>query len=161
MCPPPAPSPSKTAPSSSDHRIRAITVDGRKYSVSLRVLYDGVEHVGRLRFTDGTTSATFQDHGSIPGISLEDAVRKAEALSPTEMEQRCYRAQSEKRRFSKLRGATDEMIEKIKHLNRVAVGLEKGILDREAGQKELAEVEGELLEIVRGFRKHAGVEDAE
>jgi hypothetical protein len=53
------------------------------------------------------------------------------------------------------------MIEKIKHLNRVAVGLEKGILDREAGQKELAEVEGELLEIVRGFRKHAGVEDTE
>ena len=152
-----SPSPS---PSSTDHRIRAITVDGRKYAVSLRVLHDGVEHVGRLRFTDESASATFQDHGSIPGISVADAVRKAEELSPTELEQRCYRARSEKRRFSKLRNATDEMIDKIKHLNRVAVGLEKGIVEREAGQKELAEVQGELLDIVRRFRDHAGVEDA-
>ncbi|MDQ6768759.1 MAG: hypothetical protein M3Z54_02090 [Gemmatimonadota bacterium] len=150
---------SSKSPSSSDHRIRAVTVDGRKYGVSLRVLFDGVEHVGRLRFTDGSTSATFQDHGSIPGTTLEDAVHKAQEMSPTEMEQRCYRALSEKRRFSKLRNATDEMIEKIKVLNRVAVGLEKGIVEREAGQKELAEVEGELLDIVRRFRDHAGVED--
>ena len=147
------------ASANSDHPIRTITVDDRKYSVALRVGYDGVEHVGRLWFTDTATGVAYQDHGAIPGISALDAVRKAKAFNETEVEQRCYRALSEKRRFSKLRAATDKIIEKIKYLNRVAIGLEKGIIDRDGGNQELKEVQGQLLEIVRDLRYHAGVED--
>ena len=76
-----------------------------------------------------------------------------------EMSNRCYRALSEKRRFSKLRNATDEMINKIKYLNRIAIGLEKGMIDPAGGKQELDEVQAQLLDIVRSLRLHAGVED--
>jgi hypothetical protein len=145
--------------SSSDHQIRAITVDGQKYFVSLRIIYDGVENVGRLRFTDAGSEVTYQDHGGVPGISVDDAVRKASEFSEMEMEQRCYRALSEKRRFGKLRNATNVMIDKIKYLNRIAIGLEKGLLDPAAGKLELDQAQADLLDIVRTLRLHAGVED--
>ena len=147
-------------PASSDHQIRAITLDGQKYSVSLRVIHDGVEYLGRLRFTDAS-GMTYQDHGAVPGSTALDAVRRATAFGEGEMAQRCYRALAEKRRFSRLRTATDEMINKIKHLNRVAIGLEKGIIDPASGKQELDEVQAELLQIVRTLRVHAGVEDEE
>jgi hypothetical protein len=73
--------------------------------------------------------------------------------------QRCYRALSEKRRFGKLRRATDNMLEKIKYLNRVVVGLEKGLLDPVSGKLELDQTQSDLLDIVRSLRLHAGVED--
>ncbi len=79
-------------------------------------------------------------------------VRKASEFSVTEMERRCHRALSEKRRFSKLRGATDRMIDKIKYLNRVAIGLEKGVLDPQAGKQELDQVQSELMDIVKTLR---------
>jgi len=135
---------------STDHQIRTITIDGQKYFVCLRVGYDGIEYVGRLRFTDAKTEITYQDHGAVPGISALDAVRRAKEFSPNEMEQRCHRALSEKRRFGKLRGATDKMIQKIKYLGR---------LDKEGGQQELDQVQEQLIEIVRSLRQHAGVED--
>ncbi|HEY1951262.1 MAG TPA: hypothetical protein VGG76_00525 [Gemmatimonadaceae bacterium] len=144
---------------SSDHQIRSIDLDGQKYYVSLRVGYDGVEYIGRLMFTDAATEIFYQDHGGVPGTSVLDAVRKAKDFTPSQLEQRCYRALSEKRRFGKLRRATDEMIEKIKYLNRVAVGLEKGTLERDAGNQELDAVQAQLLDIVRKLRMHAGVED--
>jgi hypothetical protein len=143
----------------SDHEISTITVDGQKYFVVLRVAYDGVEYLGRLRFTDAAAEITYQDHGTIPGSTALDAVRKAKEFSPMEIEQRCYRALSEKRRFSKLRSATDEMINKIKHLNRVTIGLEKGMIDPAGGKQELDLVQSQLLEIVKTLRVHAGVED--
>jgi hypothetical protein len=145
--------------SSTDHQIREISIDGQKYFVCLRVGYDGIEYVGRLRFTDAGTEVTYQDHGAVPGISVLDAVRKAKEYSPTEMEQRCHRALAEKRRFGKLRSATDKMIDKIKYLNRVAIDLEHGRLDRDGGQQELDQVQEQLLEIVKSLRQHAGVED--
>ena len=147
------------ASASTDHQIRAITLDGQKFFVCLRVGYDGIEHVGRLRFTDAKTETTYQDHAAIPGISSLDAVRKAKEFSPKEMEARCHRALSEKRRFGKLRSATDRMIEKIKYLNRVAIDLNKGHLDRDGGKQELELVQEQLIEIVRSLKGHAGVED--
>jgi len=144
---------------SSDHQVRTITIDGQKYFVSLRVGYDGVEYIGRLLFTDASSEITYQDHGSVPGTSIEDAVHKARELSESQLEQRCHRALSEKRRFGKLRRTTDKMIEKIKYLNRVAIGLEKGLLDPEGGKAELDQAQSELLDIVRTLRLHAGVED--
>ena len=144
---------------STDHQIRTIAIDGQKYFVSLRVGYDGIEYIGRLLFTDASSEVTYQDHGSVPGTSVDDAVRKASELSESQLEQRCHRALSEKRRFGKLRRTTDQMIEKIKYLNRIAIGLEKGMLDPEGGKAELDQAQSELLDIVRTLRLHAGVED--
>jgi hypothetical protein len=144
---------------STEHQIRTVTIDGQGYLVTLRVGFDGVEHIGRLWFTDVATKDAYQDHGAIPGFDAADAVRKAKEFNDREMEQRCYRALSEKRRFGKLRGATDEMIDKIKELNRVVVGLEKGMIEQERGKIELAQIQGELLAIAKKLRDHAGVED--
>jgi hypothetical protein len=148
------------ASASTDHNIRTITADGRKYSVVLRIGYDGVEFVGRLRFTDiANPDLAFQDHGSIPGASMLEAVRKAKELTVREIETRLHRALSEKRRFNKLRDATDDMINTIKYLNRLAIDIKKGKLDQDGGKQELEQVQNQLLEIVRTFRHHAGVED--
>jgi hypothetical protein len=144
---------------STDHQIRTIVIDGQKYFVCLRVGFDGIEYVGRLRFTDASNEVTYQDHSAVPGISALDAVRKAKEFSTTEVEQRCHRALAEKRRFGKLRRATDQMIDKIKYLNRVAIDLEKGKLDRDGGQQELDLIQEQLIDIVRSLRMHAGVED--
>ena len=153
------PAPVITPAGSTDHQIRAISVDGQKFFVSLRVGYDGVEHIGRLMFTEASTEIVYQDHGGVPGINVMDAVRKAKEFTETQLEQRCHRALSEKRRFGRLRRATDQMINKIRHLNRVAVGLEKGLLDPQGGQLELDQAQTELMEIVKTLRLHAGVED--
>jgi hypothetical protein len=144
---------------SSDHQIRTIAVDGQKYFVSLRVGHDGVEHIGRMMFTEASTEIAYQDHGSVPGTSVQDAVGKARLFSEGELVTRCYRALSEKRRYGRLRRATDRMIEKIRQINRIAIGLEKGILESEKGKLELDQAQLELLDIVRSLRLHAGVED--
>jgi hypothetical protein len=144
---------------SSDHQIRSITIDGQKFFVSLRVGFDGVEYIGRLLFTEASTEIAYQDHGGVPGTSVPDAVRRANEFSQTELEQRCHRALAEKRRFGKLRRATDAMIEKIRHLNRLTVGLEKGLVDPVSGKLELDQAQSDLLAIVRSLRVHAGVED--
>jgi len=44
-------------------------------------------------------------------------------------------------------------------MNRVAIDLEKGRLDRDGGRQELDQVQEQLLDIVKSLRQHAGVED--
>jgi hypothetical protein len=149
----------RSSPASTDHQIRTIAVDGQKYFVSLRISNDGVEYIGRLMFTEASTEIAYQDHGGVPGTSVQQALGKAREFSDGELVQRCYRAQSEKRRFGRLRRATDRMIEKIRQLNRVAIGLEKGIIEPESGKAELNQAQSELLEIARSLRLVAGVED--
>jgi hypothetical protein len=51
------------------------------------------------------------------------------------------------------------MINQIKYLNRVVISLQSGMLDRDEGQKEIAKVEKQILDIVRSLPLHAGVED--
>lgn len=143
----------------SDHEVRVIELDGHSYRAILRVGFDGVEYVGRLWFSDKSDSKlAFLDHGAVPGSTAEDAVRKARGFSQTELEQRCYRALSEKRRFGALRRATDEIVHHIKYLNRVVINLQAGMLDPDGGQQEIQQIQGQILEIVRSLPLHAGVE---
>jgi hypothetical protein len=145
---------------SSEHEIRVITVDGHTYRTTLRVGFDGVEYIGRLWFIDTVDSElAFLDHGAIPASTVEQAVRKARDFTDGELEHRCHRALGEKRRFGKLRRATDEMINQIKYLNRVVISLQSGMLDREGGQQEIQQIQNQILAIVRSLPIHAGVED--
>jgi hypothetical protein len=145
---------------SSEHEIRVIAVDGNTYRTTLRVGFDGVEYIGRLWFIDKVDSElAFLDHGAIPAATVEEAVRKAQEFSDGELEHRCHRALGEKRRFGRLRRATDEMINQIKYLNRVVISLQSGMLDREGGQQEIQQIQNQILEIVRSLPIHAGVED--
>ncbi len=144
----------------SEHEIRLIALDGQTYRAVLRVVFDGIEHIGRLWFIDELDSKhAVLDHGSVPGSTVEEALRKAREFSQAELERRCHRALSEKRRFGKLRRATDEMINKIRYLNRVVISLQAGIMDREGGQQEIQQIQHQILAIVRTLPIHAGVED--
>ena len=148
------------AEESTEHEIRVVAVDEHTYRATLRVGFDGVEFIGRLWFIDEVESGlAFQDHAAVPGSTVDDAVRKAREFAKAELERRCHRALSEKRRFGKLRRATDEMINQIKYLNRVVISLQGGMLDRDEGQKEIQKIEQQILEIVRSLPLHAGVED--
>jgi hypothetical protein len=147
-------------PPGDEHEIRVVAVDDHTYRATLRVGFDGVEYIGKMWFIDEIDAQlAFVDHGAIPGFTVQDAVRKARAFSQTELEHRCHRALSEKRRFGKLRRATDEMINQIKYLNRVVINLQTGMLDREGGEQEIQQIQKQILAIVRSLPLHAGVED--
>jgi hypothetical protein len=143
-----------------EHSIGKITIGGKEYTVSLRVGYDGVEHIGRLQFAEtANPDVIYQDHGAIPGTTVAESTWKAKALTDKDLEHRLHRAMSERRRFGKLRSATDDMIEKIRDLNEVVINLQTGGRDRDEGNKEIEKIQADLLRIVRSFRQHAGVED--
>jgi len=143
-----------------EHEIRMVAVDGHTYRATLRVGFDGVEYIGKLWFIDEIDAQlAFMDHGAVPGFTVQDAVRKAKAFSQVELEHRCHRALSEKRRFGKLRKATDEMINQIKDLNRVVINLQTGMLDHEGGEQQIEQIQKQILTIVRSLPLHAGVED--
>jgi hypothetical protein len=143
-----------------EHEIRVVVVDDCTYRATLRVGFDGVEYIGKLWFIDeADAQLAFVDHAAVPGFTVQDALRKAKAFSQVELEHRCHRALSEKRRFGKLRRATDEMINHIKDLNRVVINLQTGMLDREGGQEEIQQIQKQILAIVRSLPLHAGVED--
>jgi hypothetical protein len=142
-----------------EHEIRAIEVDGNTYRVSLHVGFDGIEQVGQLWFVHADSELAFLDHAAIPGSTVEETVRRARAFSQGELEKRCHRALGEKRRFGRLRRATDEMINQIKYLNRVVINLRNGMLDRDSGTREIEQIQNQILEIVRSLPMHAGVED--
>jgi hypothetical protein len=146
--------------SATEHSIGKITAGGKEYSVSLRVGYDGVEHIGRLQFAEASNpDVIYQDHGAIPGTTVAEATWKAKELSDKDLEHRLHRAMSERRRFGKLREATNDMIERIRDLNEVVINLQTGGRDRDEGNKEIEKIQGDLMKIVRSFRQHAGVED--
>ena len=137
-----------------------IAIDGHVYQVVLRVGFDGVEYIGKLWFVDEVDSKlAFLDHGAVPGSTHDDAVRKAQEFSQAELEHRCHRALGEKRRFGKLRRATDDMIAQIRYLNRVVINLQTGLLERESGHQEIQQIQNKILAIVRSLPIHAGVED--
>jgi hypothetical protein len=149
----------ESSSSNVEHEIRAIEVDGNTFRVSLHVGLDGIEHVGQLWFIHADSELAFLDHGAIPGSTVEETVRKAREFSQGELAKRCNRALGEKRRFGRLRRATDEMINQIKYLNRVVINLRNGMLDRDGGTREIERIQDQILEIVRSLPIHAGVED--
>jgi hypothetical protein len=141
------------------HPIGQVEVDGKRFAVSLRTAYDGVEHVGKLWFTDleGATRA-IPDHGAVSGPTAKDAVEAALRLSADDLARRCRRAHADKRRYLKLRSATDSIIEQIKYMNRVAVSMRTGVIDMEGANQEIELAERQIQELVTQLRSLAGVE---
>jgi hypothetical protein len=132
------------------HAISSITVDGKEYRVALRLAYDGVEYIGRLWFSDPSSDQMgIPDHGAVPGRTI----------TPQDLERRCHRALADKRRYIRLRRATEEIITKIKYMNRVAVTMRHGMLDSEGASQELELIQKQIEEIVKTLPFHAGIEE--
>jgi hypothetical protein len=146
---------------STDHEplhVTTVEIDGRRFNVSIAVEYDGVEHVGHLWFADEEWDDDgFRDHGAIPGHNPADVLAHARQLSQSELALRYERAQSDKRRFHGLRRVTDDVLNHIRYLNKVATSMRAGLLDVEQAAAEIDETEKRLHEMVGQLRDYAGV----
>jgi len=139
--------------------IATLDYDGRRYNVSCRIAFDGIEYVGRLWFADETwDDGGLPDRGALPGRSRDEVLALARRLTQQEMMLRYRRALAEKRRFTGLRRATDDILGKIRYLNQVAISMRAGLLDTEGAAAEIDLTERQLHEIIEKLKLHAGVE---
>jgi hypothetical protein len=140
--------------------IATIESDGRRYNVSCRVGFDGVEYVGRLWFADESwDDLGLPDRGALPGRTKDEVLVQARRLTADELVKRHRRALSEKRRFHGLRKATDEILAKIRYLNQVAISMRAGLLDVEGAAQEIDLTEKQLHALIDRLSSFAGVED--
>ena len=140
--------------------IAAIEHEGRRLQVSVRVMFDGIEFVGRLWYADEAwDDVGIPDRGAIAGSTRESVIAAALALPQDQLIARYRRAQSEKRRFTNLRKATAEVLAKIRYLNQVSISMRAGLLDVEGAAREIEATEQQLHELVDRLRNLAGVEE--
>jgi hypothetical protein len=139
--------------------VTTIDYQGRRYSVSCRIVFDGIEYVGRLWFADDAWDDTgIPDRGALPGRDREEVMALAKRLSPAELVLRYRRALAEKRRFIGLRKVTEEVLSKIRYLNQVAISMRAGLLDMDGAAQEIDLTEKQLHELIDRLRSYAGVE---
>ena len=140
--------------------ITTIDVDGRRYNVSVHIVFDGIEYVGHIWFADEAwdDDEGIRDHGAMPGRRREDVLALAQSLSENELVQRYRRAVADKRRFHGLRKATEEIIANIRYLNQVATSMRAGLLGMDEAAAEIQVTERRLHELVDRLRSVAGVE---
>lgn len=139
--------------------IATLDYDGRRFNVTCRVVFDGIEYVGRLWFADeGWDDAGLPDRGALPGRTREESLGLARRLTQQDILLRYRRALAEKRRFVGLRRATDEILGKIRYLNQVAISMRAGLLDSEGAAAEIDLTERQLHDIIERLRAFAGVE---
>jgi hypothetical protein len=134
-------------------------IDGRSYAITVRIAFDGVEHVGNLLFRDADweDDEGVTDHGTIPGRTPGDILTNARALTEHDLALRHRRAVSERRRFNGLRQITGEVLAQIRYLNKVATSMRAGLLDVEEAASEIASTEQRLHDMVGQLRNFAGV----
>jgi hypothetical protein len=139
--------------------VTTIEYQGRRYSVSCRIAFDGIEYVGRLWFADDAWDDTgIPDRGALPGRDREEVLALAKRLSPAELVLRYRRALAEKRRFIGLRKVTEEVLSKIRYLNQVAISMRAGLLDMDGAAQEIDLTEKQLHELIDRLKSYAGVE---
>jgi hypothetical protein len=135
-------------------------LDGQTIEVRMRIIFDGVEHVGRLWFAEeGWDDDGIPDRGAFPGRTKDEVFALAKRLFPHELVARYRRAQAEKRRFHSLRKITDDILAKIRFLNQVGISMRAGLLDMEGAAQELEMTERQLHDLVDRLRPAAGVEE--
>lgn len=138
--------------------IRAIEVDGRRYAASIVIEDDGVEHIGHLWFHDEEwEDEGVRDHGSISGRSASEVIEHATALTVNDLTLRFHRAQVDSRRNHGLRRVTDQILESIRHLNRVSTSMRAGLLELDDAAAEIDSTEKRLYALIGQLRVHAGV----
>jgi hypothetical protein len=139
--------------------ITTFDYDGRQLNVSCRVAFDGIEYVGRLWFADASwDDMGLPDRGAVPGRTRDEVLVLARRLTAHDMMLRYRRALAERRRFTGLRRATDDILNKIRYLNQVAVSMRAGLLDSDGAAAEIDLTEKQLHEIVEKLKAYAGIE---
>lgn len=139
--------------------VTSAEIDGRPCAVTVRVAFDGIEHVGYLWFRepDWDEDEGIRDQGAIPGQSPNEVLERAQALSPLDLTLRYRRAQSGRRRYHGLRVATTAFLDQIRYLNKLATSMRAGLLGMEEAAAEIAATERRLHDMVSEIREFAGV----
>ena len=139
--------------------VGTIEHDGRRFNVSVRIQWDGIEYVGRLWFADESwDDVGIPDRGAFPGRNRDDVIAATKRLTESEMVKRHKRALAEKRRFGALRKHTEEILAKIRYLNQVAISMRAGLLDVEGAAQEIDLTEKQLHALIDRVGDHAGIE---
>lgn len=139
--------------------VGTIEHSGRRYNVSARIEWDGIEYVGRLWFADEAwDDLGLPDRGAFPGRTREEVIAQTKRLTQPDMVKRYKRALAEKRRYSSLRRHTEEILAKIRYLNQVAVSMRAGLLDIEGAAQEIELTEQQLHGLIDNIGDKAGVE---
>jgi len=140
--------------------VTTIESEGKRYTVSVRITFDGIEYVGRLWFADESwDDLGLPDRGPLPGRTKDEVLALARRLTADELIRRHRRALAEKRRYHGLRKATDEIIAKIRYLNQVAISMRAGLLDVEGAAQEIDLTEKQLHLLIDRLAVHAGIEE--
>ena len=139
--------------------VGTIEHDERRFNVSVRIQFDGIEYVGRLWFADESwDDLGLPDRGAFPGRTREEVITLTKRLTESEMVKRYRRAVAEKRRFRGLRKQTEDILARIRFLNQVAVSMRAGLLDIDGAAQEIELTEQQLHSLVDRLGEHAGVE---
>ena len=143
-------------PRTTRHHLGTLKVDGSVHNVSVRISYDGVEYLGRLWFADSVRDIEgIPDYGVIPGSTAEDVLVAAKRLNADDLARRFHRAHAEKRRYIRLRRSVEEILAKVKYMNRVAISMRGGMLDVDAAEQELDLVTDHIQDIVSRLKEVA------
>ena len=143
-----------------EHHLATIDADGALCDVIVRFSYDGLEHIGRLWFSGPAVGdKPLPDHGAIPGRTIEEAIQLAERFTTDDLLRRFYRARAEKRKYLQLRRTTEQVLDKVKYMNRIALSMKGGMLDAEGARQELELIVKQMHELVDTMPSMAGVEE--
>jgi hypothetical protein len=144
-----------------EHHLATIDADGALCDVLVRFSYDGLEHIGRLWFSGPAVGdKPLPDHGGIPGRTVEEAIQLAERFTTDDLLRRLYRARAEKRKYLQLRRATEQLLDKVKYMNRIAISMKGGMLDADGARQELDLTVKQLHELVDSMPAMAGIEES-
>ena len=143
-------------PRTTRHHLGTLKVDGSVHNVSVRISYDGVEYLGQLWFADSVRDVEgIADYGVVPGRTAEDVLVAAKRLNADDLARRFHRAHAEKRRYIRLRRSVEEILAKVKYMNRVAISMRGGMLDADAAEQELDLVTEQIQDIVSRLKEVA------
>ncbi len=135
-----------------------VHVDGPQWRVMCRLrLEDEAWWRGRLWFSEDGGMEVW-DKEELFGRSPEELLRQARALGADELIRRFRHSYDERRRYLSLRALMDDLLEKARALNRVAVRGAAGEIGPVRARQELDRLQGEMQSLVDGMRQVAAAE---
>lgn len=154
------PEPGPDAPSDYNRQgfIGYFNAEGAQWRVMIRLwLDDGTWWRGRLWFSERGGTEVW-DKEEIVSSSAEEVLGEARALPHEEVLRRFKHSFDERRRYFALRALLDDLLEKGRQLNRIAVRVASGEIDRAKAAHELDRIQQEMRTVVEGLRDVAGKE---
>jgi hypothetical protein len=125
---------------------------GLQWRVKLRLrLEDETVWRGRLWFSESGGTEVW-DKQELVARSPEELLRQARALPADDLIRRFQASYDERRRYFGLRALMDDLLEKGRALNRVAVRAGVGELDARRARAELDRLQLEMRALVDGMR---------